>query len=79
GLEGGKPKAIMMFSCVGRKLILGRRTQEEVEAVQRILGKDVPLLGFYTYGEIGPIDKLKKNLKVTKFHNETVVLWVLGE
>lgn len=69
----------MMFSCVGRKLILGRRTQEEVESVQRILGKDTPLIGFYTYGEIGPIDKLKKNLKVTKFHNETVVLWVLGE
>jgi hypothetical protein len=78
-LEGAKPKAIMMFSCVGRKLILGRRTQEEIEAVQKVLGNDVPLVGFYTYGEIGPIDKLKKNLKVTKFHNETVVLWVLGE
>jgi hypothetical protein len=78
-LDGAKPKAIMMFSCVGRKLILGRRTNEEVEAVQKVLGNDVPIIGFYTYGEIGPIDKLKKDLKVTKFHNETVVLWVLGE
>lgn len=77
-LRGAKPKAILMFSCVGRKLVLGRRTQEEISAVQKVLGEDVPLIGFYTYGEIGPIDKLKDKLNVTKFHNETVVLWTLG-
>ena len=67
-----------MFSCVGRKLVLGRRTQEEVAAVKEVLGEDVPLIGFYTYGEIGPIDKMREQLSITKFHNETVVLWVLG-
>ena len=77
-LEGATPQAIMMFSCVGRKLVLGRRTQEEVAAVKKVLGEDVPLIGFYTYGEIGPIDKMVPELSVTKFHNETVVLWVLG-
>jgi hypothetical protein len=77
-LKGAKPQAILMFSCVGRKLVLGRRTQEEVSAVKEILGEDVPLIGFYTYGEIGPINKMGKELAVTKFHNETVVLWVLG-
>jgi hypothetical protein len=78
-LQGARPKAIMMFSCVGRKLVLGRRTQEEVDAVKDVLGHDVPLIGFYTYGEIGPISKMEKDLAQTKFHNETVVLWVLGE
>ncbi|MEI7707967.1 MAG: FIST C-terminal domain-containing protein [Chlorobium sp.] len=68
-----------MFSCVGRKLVLGRRIQEEVDAVREIIGLDVPLIGFYTYGEIGPIDKTKKELSSVKFHNETVVLWVLGK
>ena len=77
-LQGAKPEAILMFSCVGRKLVLGRRVQEEVDAVKKILGEDVPLIGFYTYGEIGPIDKMKRELSITKFHNETVVLWVLG-
>jgi hypothetical protein len=77
-LQGVKPQVILMFSCVGRKLVLGRRTSEEVAAVQKVLGEDVPLLGFYTYGEIGPIDKREEGLAVTKFHNETVVLWVLG-
>jgi hypothetical protein len=77
-LKGARPQAILMFSCVGRKLVLGRRTQDEVSAVQEILGRDVPLIGFYTYGEIGPIDKMREELATTKFHNETVVLWVLG-
>ena len=77
-LQGAEPQAILMFSCVGRKLVLGRRTQEEVVAVKKVLGEDVPLFGFYTYGEIGPIDKLREQLATTKFHNETVVLWVLG-
>jgi len=77
-LQGARPRAILMFSCVGRKLVLGRRTGEEVAAVQEVLGTDVPLLGFYTYGEIGPIDKRQEHLAVTRFHNETVVLWVLG-
>ncbi len=77
-LGGKKPKAVLMFSCVGRKLVLGRRTQQEVEAVKEVLGNDAPISGFYTYGEIGPIDKTKSELSAAKFHNETVVLWVLG-
>ena len=78
-LQGAKPRAILMLSCVGRKLVLGRRTQEEVMAVKKVLGEDVPIIGFYTYGEIGPIDKLREQLSTTKVHNETVVLWVLGD
>ncbi len=78
-LAGATPLAIIMFSCVGRKLVLGRRIQEEVDAVRESIGMDVPLIGFYTYGEIGPIDKTKKELSSVKFHNETVVLWVLGK
>lgn len=77
-LEDARPRALLMLSCVGRKLVLGRRTHEEVDAVRKVLGRNVPLSGFFTYGEIGPIDKMNKNLAVTKFHNETVVLWVLG-
>lgn len=74
-----KPKLIMMFSCVARKMVLGRRTNDEVNAVKKVLGKDIPLIGFYTYGEIGPLDKRVPALSSTRWHNETVVLWVLGE
>lgn len=77
-LAGARPRVVLMLSCVGRKLVLGRRTDDEVQAVKDVLGHDVPLIGLYTYGEIGPIDKLKEQLRGTRFHNETVVLWVLG-
>ena len=75
----GKPRLIMMFSCVARKMVLGRRTNEEVNLVKQVFGKDVPIFGFYTYGEIGPIDKRVPTLRNTRWHNETVVLYVLGE
>lgn len=78
-LAGATPLAVIMFSCVGRKLVLGRRIQEEIDAVKECMGQDVPMIGFYTYGEIGPVDNTNKKLSSAKFHNETVVLWVLGQ
>lgn len=42
------------ISCVGRRLLLGRRTEDELEAVKAGLGADVVLAGFYSYGEISP-------------------------
>ena len=77
-LGGAKPELIVMFSCVGRKLVLGRRTPEEVEVVRKCLGHEVPIIGFYTYGEIVLIDRSIKKLAEAKFHNETVVLWIVG-
>ena len=78
-LGKSKPKLVLMFSCVARKMVLGRRTNEEINSVRKVIGRNVPVFGFYTYGEIGPIDKRIRSLKSTRWHNETVVLWTLGE
>ena len=67
----------MMFSCVARKMVLGRRTNEEIDEIKKVFG-NTPIIGFYTYGEIGPIDKRVDSLRSTRWHNETVVVWVLG-
>lgn len=77
-LGDATPSLILVFSCVGRRLVLGRRVEEEVQTVQDVFGKEVPLIGFYTYGEIGPVDKEQSALSAARFHNETVVIWVLG-
>ena len=77
-LHGYQPELIVVFSCVGRKIVLGRRVEEEVNAVKAVLGDGVPVIGFYTYGEIGPVDKLTEDLSAVRFHNETMVVWVLG-
>ncbi|MEN9322948.1 MAG: hypothetical protein RIT03_1624 [Bacteroidota bacterium] len=50
-------KIAMLISCVGRKIVLGDRVEEEIEAVREVLGKNVLLFGFYSYGEITPTTK----------------------
>lgn len=76
-LGGMPPRAIFMFNCMARNRLLGVHCHEENEAVQSVIGKDVPMVGFYTYGEQGPL----LGTKDTKayFHNETMTLMVLGE
>jgi hypothetical protein len=46
------PQLALLISCVGRKIILGKRTEEEVEAVAGTFGNKTLLTGFYSYGEI---------------------------
>ncbi len=69
-----KPKAVFLYSCMARKIVLGSRTNEEILAVQRIIGMDVPVIGFYTYGEYMPIGKNDHSC----FHNETITVTVIG-
>jgi hypothetical protein len=50
------PKLAFLISCVGRKIVLDKRVDEEVEAVADILGEGVAITGFYSYGEISPLN-----------------------
>ncbi len=82
-LDGKKPEAVFMFNCIARKKLYGvkEKHEEEIKAVQSIIGKDTPLLGFYTYGEQAPLGGEIKNIKQCdpKFHNETMVLFDIAE
>lgn len=79
-LEGVKPKAIIVFNCIARNKLFGQRSGEEITAIQEVLGRDVPLIGFYTYGEQAPMNGEVKNINQcnSAFHNETVVIAALG-
>ena len=70
-----KPQAIFLYSCMARKIVLGTRTDEEILAVKEAIGMDVPVIGFYTYGEYAPIGECEHSC----FHNETATLTVIGE
>ncbi|MBU4298701.1 FIST C-terminal domain-containing protein [Patescibacteria group bacterium] len=78
-LKGVSPKAIFVFDCVARHKLLGDRIGEEITAIQNVLGKDVPLIGFYTYGEQAPLGGALGPECFSVFHNETMTLMVLGE
>ncbi|MCG3154926.1 MAG: hypothetical protein DKINENOH_01522 [bacterium] len=66
--------ALLCFSCVGRRLMLGLDTKKELELVVNKLPASCAVNGFYGTGEIGPIDSSLEHLKKNKFHNTTIVL-----
>lgn len=69
-----KPGLAILISCVGRRLVLNQRTEEEVEETTRILG-DTVVCGFYSYGEISPVVKSTK----CELHNQTMTITVYSE
>lgn len=77
-LGGKKPKAVFIFDCMARSKLLGPRVGDEIKAVQEVLGRDVPLLGFYTYGEQAPLGGKLGSDCFSVFHNETMALLVLA-
>lgn len=72
--EAGDSLAVLV-SCVGRKLVMGGRVEEEVEAVADVLGKHTHVTGFYSYGEISPFSPAMD----CKLHNQTMTITVLSE
>ena len=75
------PKFVLMFNCIAREKLFAQKAKEEINAVMDIIGHDVPLLGFYTYGEQAPMGGETYDVKKIKsrFYNETVVICAIGE
>ncbi|GAA5482024.1 FIST signal transduction protein [Haloferula sargassicola] len=65
----------VLVSCVGRRLVLGQRTDEELEAVTDHLPEGCPAIGFYSYGEACPCDRSGSS----ELHNQTMTVTLLGE
>lgn len=69
------PELALLVSCVGRKLILQDRTDEEVQAVKQIFGDSTALAGFYSYGEISPFNPNTR----CELHNQTMTITTFSE
>lgn len=76
--EAGAPgsKAVTLaISCVGRRIVLGERTEEEIDgALEAVADGDV-LVGFYSYGEISPLGRGCCGV----LHNQTMTVTRLWE
>lgn len=72
---GRNPLAALFFSCTSRRQLLGTRTQEEYQLVQKCWNQDLMSCGFYTNGEIAPLQQKSSPY----FHNETFITLLLGE
>ncbi len=72
---GTSPELAILISCVGRKLVLKQRVEEEVEATREVLGQQTVLSGFYSYGEISPFTPGAK----CALHNQTMTVTTMLE
>jgi hypothetical protein len=68
------PVLAVAISCVGRRLLLGERTEEETEALLETLPSLTKQLGFYSYGELSPVIAGTCDL-----HNQTMTLTTFYE
>jgi hypothetical protein len=75
GVSGSADALVVSVSCVGRRLVLGERTEEEVETVQESAPPRSAHVGFYSYGEISPTSPGG----ASDLHNQTMTVTVFGE
>ncbi len=71
----GPADLAILISCVGRKLVLQQRIEEEVEGVRDVLGPDTAITGFYSYGEIAPF----ASGSLCELHNQTMTITTFSE
>lgn len=75
-LGSNVPELVVLISCIGRKLVLKERVEDETEAVRAIVGADAVMAGFYSYGEICPTAPTEKQCQL---HNQTMTITTFRE
>jgi hypothetical protein len=71
----GTDSVAILVSCIGRRLLMGQRTIDEVDAAGIELGASMPQLGFYSYGEISP----HAQSGMCQLHNQTMTVTTITE
>lgn len=70
-----KPQLALLVSCIGRKLVLDQRVEEEIEEVVDVIGNEATICGFYSYGEIAPFN----GEQTCQLHNQTMTITLISE
>ncbi|WP_046743377.1 FIST signal transduction protein [Kordia zhangzhouensis] len=70
-----EPDLAILVSCIGRKLVLDQRVEEEVEEVIEVVGKHTTICGLYSYGEIAPF----RGEQNCQLHNQTMTITLISE
>jgi hypothetical protein len=74
-LSKDSDRIALLISCVGRRLAMKTRTEEEIEIVRDILGDHWNVSGFYSYGELSP----KSEEELCHLHNQTMTITTFYE
>lgn len=71
---GKKPEMALMVSCIGRKLLFNQHINQEIEQTHQVLGSQTAIGGFYSYGEICPVEK-----DLAALHHQMLTLTLFTE
>jgi hypothetical protein len=74
-IGAGGAQFALLISCVGRKMVLQQRVEEEIEGVRDVVGQGVVMAGFYSYGEISPFTPSAR----CELHNQTMTITTFAE
>ncbi|OGC81074.1 hypothetical protein A2943_02065 [Candidatus Adlerbacteria bacterium RIFCSPLOWO2_01_FULL_51_16] len=74
--EKATAELAILISCIGRKLVLKERIEEETEAIRQVFGPNTALAGFYSYGEISPGTPTSNQCQL---HNQTMTITTFTE
>ena len=66
---------VLCVSCVGRRIVLGQRTEEELDGVRASFGPLPVITGFYSYGELAPSGQDQ----ACQLHNQTMTITSIAE
>ncbi len=75
-INGAKPVLALVFADTAWQMMLQAKPGAEIQAIQDILGKEVPIAGGYTLGQIVPARNLNE---AHQFLNQHLVIAVFGE
>jgi hypothetical protein len=75
-MKNSNPDLAILISCVGRKLVLKQRVEEELEIVREVVGNNTTMTGFYSYGEICPLKPFDQHCEL---HNQTMTITICKE
>lgn len=69
------PELALLISCVGRRNVLDKQIEQEVEKVADHFTDKTAITGFYSYGEISP----QYNTGPCELHNQTMTITTFKE
>ena len=74
-LAAQNAELVVCVSCVGRRIVLGQRIEEELEGVRDVFGPGPVIAGFYSYGELAPTGEAR----ACQLHNQTMTITSIAE
>ncbi|KPK97036.1 MAG: hypothetical protein AMJ95_11315, partial [Omnitrophica WOR_2 bacterium SM23_72] len=76
-LLGRQADFVFVFDSIARYMLLGRQASKELDIIKQGLGKDIPIMGMYSFGEQAPLKAINFQGKVY-FHNQSISILGIG-